>query len=788
MARPSLRDTCILGLVAVGAVLAAFGGWRFAKASAPVSGPIIFVSIDGLGADAVATFGASGTAGTAFASGTGTATPAIDRLVQDGVVFEHAYTHATLALPAHTAVLTGRLPFQTGVRDNVGFSVPKTERLLQEVLRDRGYATAGIVSTAELNRSTGINRGFLFFDDALPERTPQMASWPAVRSGADAERVAEHWLESTRTPRAFLFLHLGDLRATTDPTSLSATSDRLATTSNSTSAAGGLSAADAAVDRLVRYLKSHQAYDQSTIVLIGDHGASRGLAATGGTGLLLDEAALRVPLVIKRPAGEGAGRRVRALVQLADVAPTILDLAKAPIPGNASGRSLKPLLDGADGGAARMIYSEAALGYYHFGWPHTTSVTDGRFRFVRGLGDGLFDLQRDPSGRTPVVNHDVSRALAQALDALVGSSGLPAPTVPLDTASRERLEALGNVTGLSVATQDGGAAAASRPAPDVATDVIDSLRLAVRMAAGGEWRVATDRLRLVLRAHPELRDGWRLLARIAATAGRHDVAIDARRHVAQTRPDDPTASLELAAALFDARRWSDARSEAAHAVALVSGGKDAVGGAAHELMARLALVERSTDDARRHAVSAEAVEPGRPVGAFVDCRIAHDAAVRDAASHVAAARDSAAQDAAFSACERAVRAAEAAGTGVGPIRDLYALMGESFLRLERDAEAEHAFQEELKAFPLSVGARVGLATVYYRAGRTDEVEQEIAALGGVAPVSEAAQAAARFWTAMGEPKRAQEARRLEPRRTEAAADAVRSTAASDRDAERRSAR
>ena len=47
-------------------------------------------------------------------------TPAIDLLAANGVVFERAYSHAPQTLPAHTALLSGRLPFETGVRDDVG--------------------------------------------------------------------------------------------------------------------------------------------------------------------------------------------------------------------------------------------------------------------------------------------------------------------------------------------------------------------------------------------------------------------------------------------------------------------------------------------------------------------------------------------------------------------------------------------------------------------------------------------------------------------------------------------
>ena len=141
MSRP-LRFTFILALAALGTGLAAVSGWRYARASAPLSGPIVIISIDTLRADHLPVYGYKKVR-----------TPAIDALAADGVVFERAYSHAPQTLPAHTALLSGRLPFETGVRDNVGFAVKPAERLLPQMLRDRGYATAGIVSSFVLRKA-----------------------------------------------------------------------------------------------------------------------------------------------------------------------------------------------------------------------------------------------------------------------------------------------------------------------------------------------------------------------------------------------------------------------------------------------------------------------------------------------------------------------------------------------------------------------------------------------------------------------------------------------------------
>src|SRR4029077_2974239 len=90
-------------------------------------------------------------------------TPAIDALAADGVVFERAYSHAPQTLPAHAALFSGQLPFETGVRDNVGFTIKSGERLLPQMLRDRGFTTGGGGSAHVPRQENGIRQGVALF-------------------------------------------------------------------------------------------------------------------------------------------------------------------------------------------------------------------------------------------------------------------------------------------------------------------------------------------------------------------------------------------------------------------------------------------------------------------------------------------------------------------------------------------------------------------------------------------------------------------------------------------------
>src|ERR1043166_6737405 len=104
-------------MLVVGGIAAAAAGaiaMALALRGARVGGPrpVVPLSIDPLRADHLPISGFRGVA-----------TPAIDALARRAVVFENAYAHAPQTLPSHVSIMSGRLPFAHGVRDNVGFTV-----------------------------------------------------------------------------------------------------------------------------------------------------------------------------------------------------------------------------------------------------------------------------------------------------------------------------------------------------------------------------------------------------------------------------------------------------------------------------------------------------------------------------------------------------------------------------------------------------------------------------------------------------------------------------------------
>ena len=706
----SLRFIFILAFAALGTGLAAVGGWRYARTSAPVGGPIILISVDTLRADHLPVYGYKNVR-----------TPAIDALAADGAVFERAYSHAPQTLPAHAAILSGLLPFETGVRDNVGFAVKSGERLLPQMLRERGFTTGGIVSAYVLRKETGIGQGFDFFDGEMPPSSPELSIGQVQRDGAASEQIAEHWLDTIGTSRAFLFLHLYE------PHKPYAPPERF---SQYAPYDGEIAYTDEIVGRLVKYLKAHQLYDRSTIVLLADHGEGLGDHGEQEHGLFVYDEAVHVPLIVKQEGNAGAGRRIADLVQHIDLVPTILDLVKAPKVGSLRGRSLKPVLEGTGTLAPPTIYSEALYARYHFGWSELTALTDERYRYIKAPREELYDLQRDPRERTNIAEArpQPRQALRGALDRVAAGAAIQAPA-EVSADARERLQALGYVGAQTdVATRPGEAL----PDPKDKRDILERYREAVDFASQRKWPQAIALLQQILKSDPEMADVWSQLAVFATRLDRYDLSIDAYKHYIALKPQEPTAYVGAAAGLLKLRKLDEAREHASLAAEVAAAGDKRSKASAHEMLAKIALARRDTDAAREEAQLARAEDPTLPLPIYIDARLLYDQGKYGEALPL---------------FQQA--AAELKKSGSLQINELHFYTADTLARLERYPEAESEFIDELKYFPQNIRARGGLAMLYQASGKPEDAARVLADMLRLSPTPDSFALAARLYTMFG---------------------------------------
>src|SRR6202040_3064796 len=104
---------------------------------------------------------------------------------------------------------------------------------------------------------------------------------------------------------------------------------------------GEIAYADSALANFISYLKKHGWYENSVIVVVGDHGEGLGEHHEDTHGIFLYDSTTHVPLIIKLPAGREADKAkvVAAQVRTTDILPTVPALVGAPVPQEKDGES-----------------------------------------------------------------------------------------------------------------------------------------------------------------------------------------------------------------------------------------------------------------------------------------------------------------------------------------------------------------------------------------------------------------------------------------------------------------
>jgi arylsulfatase len=186
--------------------------------------------------------------------------------------------------------------------------------------------------------------------------------------------------------------------------------------------------------RIIAALKASGQYDNTLIIFTSDHGEMLGDHGLAYKGCRFFEGLIHVPMVISWPAGMQAQVPSDALVELVDLAPTLLDAAEIPIPEYMQGKSLLPLLRGECESVKSHVlceYNDALAGLGMDDHSHGIMVYDGRYKICVYQGHHLlgeiYDLQQDPGEFNNLWNKPAHSALktellAAALDVYMASS------------------------------------------------------------------------------------------------------------------------------------------------------------------------------------------------------------------------------------------------------------------------------------------------------------------------------------------------------------------------------
>jgi arylsulfatase A-like enzyme len=375
--------------------------------------------------------------------------PHIDALAANSLLLERFYSPLPLTAPAHSALLTGRDPWQTGVRYN-GIPLPGGEETLAEILRAEGLRTAAFVSGWTLKRVVAeLDQGFEVYDDSFDEIER--------RVGATTDRALS-WLRDNSESRWFIWIHYFDPHYVYDPPAPHRERwlrEGTAEERQSSLYDGEVAYVDAQLGRVLEALEE-LGLDESTFVAVtADHGESLGEHDYAyDHGDLLFEHQLRVPFLLRGP-GVTPGRRASPPGRSADVLPTLLDLLSVQTPPGLEGRDLLAADDPDSDLFFESNQCDREGNRKTKCWPlggegKLYALLSGDLKLIRHpMRDGtryqLFDLQADPEELTNqwLDRPEEGAALRRRLDAW--ADGLePLPIRPeMDREILQNLQALG---------------------------------------------------------------------------------------------------------------------------------------------------------------------------------------------------------------------------------------------------------------------------------------------------------------------------------------------------------
>jgi arylsulfatase A-like enzyme len=627
---------------------------------------VVLVSIDTLRADRLRLHGGP------------VATPHLERLAGEGLVFDDAWSPAPMTLPAHATLLTGVDPPVHGVRANAGYRLDaERHRPFTRALAREGYHSVAAVSAYVLRSETGLAAAFDAYDDHLGPRADQ-----PQRAGVATVARALALIDGAPSPFV-AFVHLYEPHVPYEPAPRHAA--RYAHPYDAE-----IATADDVLGGLLSGLEARGLLERSVLVVTSDHGEGLGDHGEDQHSILVHVEALRVPLVVRLPGGAFGGERVAAPARLADVAPTLLALVSAR--PSATGTDL---LDLRRATRPRFVYGESLYAQLHLGWSALHSLYDGRHHLVAGRRLELFDLRSDPGER-----HDLSGArpaLTAALAARLGALTRPASaSLAEQEETRERLAALGYLS--TFAAPHGGPAG---PDPRDALPSLESFREAMRHAGDGAWELAEAALSRVVAKSPGNLEAWTELGRVRAARGRHEEAIASFDRVlaATNLADVRLARGHSLLALGDA---TGALADAELAAAL-PGPAALLRGRALAAQGDVEASERSVRDA------ASGRHRGEALVVLGELRLARG----DLAGAVAAA-------------------VEATREPLVP-RGAHALLAEARAATGDAAAALAAWHEELAAHPDNLQAQARLAIGLSLLGRRAEAQRTLDALSAAKP-------------------------------------------------------
>jgi N-acetylglucosamine-6-sulfatase len=380
-------------------------------------------------------------------------TPNIDRIRNEGVLFRNAFVTTSLCSPSRASFLTGMYAHSHGVMKNEGkVADPDFERTpsFAQLLQKSGYETA-YIGKWHIERKNDPRPGFdywLSFSGQGAYIDPQMNENGQSRKveGHMTDILNEHavkFLDRThkrpfclylshkavhgpRRPRAKDAELYADAEIPKPPNADDDLRDKPKWQRGHVLRKGKsapqeipdaappakwdptnrdrlnyfrlLNAVDEGVGRILETLERHGQLDNTIVIFTSDNGYFLGEHHLSDKRLMYEES-LRIPFLMRYPRLVKPGTTVEQMVLNIDLAPTLLDLAGAPVAAHMHGRSIRPLLEGKATDWRRSFLYEYWVDLQPT-IPDIVGVRTEDWKLVRYPNiddlDEMYDLKNDP--------------------------------------------------------------------------------------------------------------------------------------------------------------------------------------------------------------------------------------------------------------------------------------------------------------------------------------------------------------------------------------------------------
>lgn len=500
-------------------------------------------------------------------------TPNLDELARRAAVFRSAYAQVPLTTPSHATILSGTFPQYHQV-NYMGDPLAKSVPYLPQLLHAKGYRTGAFVAALVLEPkklAMGFERGFDRYEAGFHRRGRGEDRYQSMeRRAEDVVSRALNWLNKQPSGPFFLWVHLYDPHDPYSPP------EPFLSRYKDDPYDGEIAYTDAALAKLFASLRTRRLFDSTLIAVMADHGEAFGEHGEKHHGIFLYDETIHVPLLIKPPHATNSAV-VSARVGLVDVAPTILEIAKLPIPTAMQGKSLVSMMKMAPPNqsvaADQFVYSESGYGELSFGWSKLQALRTSKYLYVEAPERELYDVAADPGEQHNLATtaKAVTETSAAKLKEFYGKTkGGVREARSLDMEQSESLHALGYMTSAaSSSSSEQDKSAKADPKERIATaNLLYEALVAMEQDQAAE---AAPILEQVLQQEPNTPIAMLQLGRAYMALKQYQQAVAPLQKLVEKKPDDAFGRYELGCALVKSGQWDAALPHFEAAVTQLSG-------------------------------------------------------------------------------------------------------------------------------------------------------------------------------------------------------------------------